>query len=123
MELGKISHAVSIDGIAQLDFSADLVAFRDRDISHVVAEADDLQSLRIVPCTGSAEPCAGLGLNLSILPEADNDFPFQTHAGPDEAELPIAMSGLVQIHEVHIDGGPGQFLIELRVQMKQRPVE
>ena len=99
--IGEISHTVSIDGIAELDFSADLVALRDRDIAHVVAKADDLQSLRIVPRTGSTEPCTGLRLHLSILPEADNDLAFQTHAGPDEAELPIAMSGLVQIHEVH----------------------
>src|ERR1700733_6217496 len=78
--IGEISHAVSIDGIAELDLSADLVAFRDRDTAHVVAKADDLQSLRIMPCTGSAEPCASLRLHLTILPEANNDLPFQTHA-------------------------------------------
>jgi hypothetical protein len=121
--VSKISHSVSIDGIAELDFRADLIAFCDCNVAHVVAEAGDLELLRVVPCARSAEPSPSLGLNLRILPKAHDDLAFHAHPSSDEAELAIAMSGLVQIHEVHIDGRPGQLLVELRMQVEQRPVK
>jgi hypothetical protein len=38
-------------------------------------------------------------VNLHVLPEADDDLALQPHVGPDESELPVAIGGLVQIHE------------------------
>ncbi len=41
------------------------------------------------------------------LPSAHNDFPFEPQPAADESEFPAAMGGLVEVHEVHIDGAQG----------------
>ena len=43
--------------------------------------------------------------------------------GLDVAELAVAVGGLVEVHEVHVELGPGQGLIRLRVQVQQRLAE
>ena len=42
------------------------------------------------------------------------------HAGDDVAVLAVAVRGLVLVHEVHVDGVVGNFLVELRVQVQKR---
>ena len=51
---------------------------------------------------------------------ADNDFACETHAGVDEARLPVAVRRLVQVHEVHVDRVPGQVTTELGMEMDER---
>ena len=51
---------------------------------------------------------------------ADNNLAAQTHAGADMAELAVAVSALVEVHEVHVDFIPGYLGIELGVEMQQR---
>ena len=43
-----------------------------------------------------------------------------THPRLDEAGLPVAVGGLVKVHEVHVDLSPGQIPVELRVQVEER---
>ena len=38
----------------------------------------------------------------------------------NEPGFAVAVSGLIQVHEIHIDLTPGQVAIELRVQMQER---
>jgi hypothetical protein len=38
----------------------------------------------------------------------------------EEAGLAVAVRGLVEVHEVHVDVGPGQVAVELRVQVAER---
>ena len=40
--------------------------------------------------------------------------------GVQEPRLPVAVGGLVEVHEVHVDVGPRQVAVELRVQMQER---
>jgi hypothetical protein len=80
-------------------------------------EARDFQLLSVVPSTGCAQPCAHLSVNIRILPVADNDLAPKPHPGSNESKLAVTMGRLIEIHEVHIDSGPGQFLIKLRVQV------
>src|SRR5690554_4181358 len=44
-------------------------------------------------------------------------FAFLPHPGHDKTEFPIAMGGLVKVHEVHVDGAPRYFRIELGMQV------
>ena len=37
-----------------------------------------------------------------------------------KTELPATMSGLVQIHKIHIDGIPGNIAVELGMEMDKR---
>ena len=100
--------------------SFDLVAFGYRDFAHVVAEARDLKDLRVVPCTGRTQPGRKFLANVFVLPKADDDFSIQTHPARDVAKFAIPVSRLVQVHELHVDGCPGEFSIELSVQMYKR---
>ena len=42
------------------------------------------------------------------------------HARADEPVLPVAVGGLVQVHEVHVNAVPGDVAVELGVQVQQR---
>jgi hypothetical protein len=53
----------------------------------------------------------------------DDHLAIQAHAAADKAELAVAVGRLVQVHKVHIDVGPGQVAIILRVQMHERLLE
>ncbi|MMZ63514.1 hypothetical protein D1872_257750 [compost metagenome] len=50
---------------------------------------------------------------------ADDDFARDAEAGADMAVFPVAVGGLVQVHEVHIDRFPWDIAVKLGVQMKQ----
>ena len=56
-------------------------------------------------------------MNFRVRPMANHDLARDPHARMDEAGLAVAMRGLVEVHEIHVDGVPRQFAIELRVQM------
>ena len=47
----------------------------------------------------------------------------EPHAGLDEPELAVAVRGLVEVHEVHVDLRPRQLAVELRVQVQERLAE
>ena len=51
---------------------------------------------------------------------ADDDLAREAHPRVNEAELPVAVRGLVEIHEVHVDRVPREVTIELRVEMHER---
>ena len=51
---------------------------------------------------------------------ADDDLAGEAQAGGDEAELAVAMGRLVQVHEIHVDGGPGKLAVELGMEMEKR---
>jgi hypothetical protein len=50
---------------------------------------------------------------------AHDDLPVQPQPAHDEAVLAVAVGGLVQVHEVHVNRGPGQVAVELGVQVGQ----
>ena len=88
---------------AQLDLGLYLVALSDRHIPHVVAEPDDPQLMGEGVAHRCPHPGGQLVLYRLVLPVAGDDLPGQTHPGPDESVLPVAVGGLVQVHEVHVD--------------------
>jgi len=101
--LFQISDTEPIHRIAKPDLCIELVSFGHRDIAHVVAEACDFQHLSIVPGAGSTHPNANLALHSIVLPGPNDDLALESQAGSDESEFPVAMSRLVEIHEIHVD--------------------
>ena len=105
---------------AEADLGLDLVALGDGDLAHVVAEAGDLRS-RCASC----QPAAARAQRAEplrhdrVLPVADDHLAAVAQARLDEAELAVAVGGLVEVHEVHVDLGPGQVAVELRVQVQR----
>jgi hypothetical protein len=51
---------------------------------------------------------------------ADDGLARDAETRLDVAELPVAVGGLVEVHEVEVDLGPGQLDVRLRVQVQQR---
>jgi hypothetical protein len=72
-----------------------------------------------VPTGGGAHPRGDFTEYIRILPETYNHLACQAQASGDKPELAIAMSRLIQIHEVHVYGRPWQIAIELRVQVQK----
>ncbi len=120
--LDQVAHAVAVDGPAQLDLGLDLVALGDRDLAHVVAEAGDLEAAAVGEGGGRAHPAGELLEDGRGLPVADHDLARQAQARADEAVLPVAVGRLVEVHEVHVDGVPGDVAVELGVEVAERLV-
>ena len=88
---------------AQADLRAHLISLSDGNFAHIVAEASDLCALRVVPGEGRARPHAQLGLHVLVLPVSNHHLAGEAQAAANETKLAVAVRGLVQIHEVHVD--------------------
>ncbi len=111
--------AVAVDREPEAHFGADLVTVSDRDLAHIVAEADEPCALPVVPGACRAHPRGEPVVHLRVLPVANHDLPAEAQAGVDEPRLAIAVRGLVEVHEVHVDRAPRQVAVELRVEMNE----
>ena len=60
------------------------------------------------------------GRDRRVLPVADDRLAAAPQAGLDERELAVAVGGLVQVHEVHVDVGPRQVAVVLGVEVDER---
>ena len=112
---GAIVHVV-----AQTHFRIHLIAVGYGYVVHLVAETYDKHVLGIRPGGGYAHPYGNLFLGGRILPVAGYYFAGGAHTGRDVPEFTVAMGRLVQVHKVHIHGIPGDFFVELRMEMTQR---
>ncbi|MFM1944674.1 MAG: hypothetical protein RI897_3656 [Verrucomicrobiota bacterium] len=97
---------------------ADFIALGDGDFAHIIAQAGELGALPVVPGGGGAGPCADGGLDVGIFPETDDHLSVETESAHDEPVLAVAMGGLVQVHEVHINAGPGDIPVMLGVEVE-----
>ena len=113
----QIAHPVAVDAVAKGHLRRHFVPFGHGHLTHIVAEAGKFGVLAVVPGRRGPAPHIQPGQGFLVLPVADDDFAAQTHARADEAELPPAVRGLVQIHKVHIDGIPGNVPVELGVEL------
>ena len=118
--LGKIADAIGVHREAKLHFGGDLVSIGNRDKTHVVSKSDELGTLPVLPCKGDSSPCSKRCLSLGALPMTDDHFPAKPDACVEMSCLTVAMRGLVQVHEVHVDGGPWKLAVELGMQMTNR---
>src|SRR5690606_22728729 len=119
----EVTHAITIDVVSKPDLRLYLVAFGDGNLSHVVAEPAILSALPVAPRQRGAQPRLHARVDGRILPVAHHYLAAQTHARHNKPELAVAVCALVQVHKVHINGLPGNILVELRVQVKQRFVQ
>jgi hypothetical protein len=113
--LDQISHPISIDIIAKPQLGFDFVPLGHGHVTHVIPKAGDFRALPVCPGTGGTDPNTNLFLNFILLPVTNNDFTIKSHATTDEAKFPVTVGSLVQIHEIHVDGRPGNLTVELGV--------
>ncbi len=102
-QLNQIAHAIAVDIIAQPHLRFNFVTFCHRYITHIIAKAGDLRALRVGPCTSGPHPYAYLFLSFIILPVTRDYFAIESHTATNESEFAVAVRGLVQVHEIHVD--------------------
>ena len=111
----EVADAVGIDGEPEPRFGRDLVALGDGDLAHVVAEAHEPAALPVRPRAGHAHPGADPVLYLRVLQWPTTTLRASRSRVWMIPSLPVAVRGLVEVHEVHVDVGPRQVAVELRV--------
>ena len=119
----QLADAVPVDRDAEANLRLDLVAVRARDLAHVVAEAGDAQRLRLMPAAGRSRPGADPLEDGRVGPVPGDGLPSEPHPRREVAEFPVAVRRLVQVHEVHVDLGPRELAVELRVEVEERLLE
>ncbi len=118
--LHQIVDTPGVDGDAEAQLGLRLVALRHGNVAHVVAETRDLQLVHGGPPGSGAGPGSNLRRHGGIGDMPDDGLPRHSQAGLDVAELAVAVGGLVQVHKVKVDLGPGQRDVNLGVQVQQR---
>ena len=116
----ELADAVAVHGEAEPQLCLDLVALRDRDVAHVVAEPRDREPLRLVPAAGCPCPPGDPLDEDRILPVPGDGLPAPGHASLEESVLAVAVGRLVQIHEIHVDLRPRELAVELCVEVQER---
>nr|BFE71292.1 hypothetical protein GCM10020092_045930 [Actinoplanes digitatis] len=116
----QVVHPVRVDGDAEPQLGLDLVALGDRHVPHVVAEAREPQAAQALHAGRGPGPAVDAGHHARVGGVPRHGFAGHAHPGLYVAELPVAVRGLVEVHEVHVDGRPGQRLVQLGVQVQQR---
>ncbi len=109
--------------ISQAYLSFHLVSVCHGHIVHLVTKADDPHIMSIGPGGGNPHPDGNLSLCFFILPVTGDYFPVFAHPGHHMSEFPVSVRTLVEVHEIHIHGVPGNLFIELRMEMQQRLVK
>ena len=77
-------------------------------------------SLRCWPRTGRRRPGHQVPIRswtAAVLPVAGHSLSAQPQPGLDVGELSIAVRGLIEVHEVHVDLAPREIAVELSVQV------
>ena len=116
----RIVHAVMIDLPAELDLGFHLVAFGYGNVVHVVADTADSDVGGFHHAHSRSHPASQLLLYGRAGPVAHNYLALDSHTGYDMSIFPVAVRGLIFIHEIHVDGIVGNLLVELSVKMTQR---
>jgi len=116
----QVAQAVAVHLVAEADLRLHLVALGHGHVAHVVPEAGHLHLLAVGPAAGDPRPGAKLGLHFRVFPVADDHLAVEAQAADHEPVLAVAMRRLVEVHEVHVNGGPGDVLVELGVEVGHR---
>ena len=87
-------------------------------VVHVHAEHQAAHVVSIGHAGSYASPYGNLLLSSLVLPVAANHLAGNAHASADVSELDVAVSTLVQVHEVHVHGIPGNLSIILGVEVQ-----
>ena len=118
--LDHVADPVTVNRVAKANLSGDFIAFGHGDLAHVIADAGDAGGEGVVSRGGGAGPDTHRLQNVVVLPVADDHLAGEAQPCADEPEFTAAVGRLVRVHEIHVDGRPGNFAIELRMQVEER---
>ena len=113
----QIAHGPGVHLPSELGLDLHLVTLGDGHLPHVVAKAHDLHLFGDSDAYRGFHPVCNAFVDLLILPVPGDDLARHAQACSDEAVLPVAMGGLVEVHEVHVDLLVGDLFVVLGGQM------
>ena len=116
---GQLIDRVSVHFPAKLHLGLHLVAFGDSHIPHVVRKPCHPDMAALHDAHSSAHPCGYAAHHLLIAPVSHDHLPLNAHACHHVAVFPVSVSGLVLIHEIHVNGIIGNLLVKLCMKMHQ----
>ena len=119
----KLAYRTVVHMVAKSLLCLHLVTVRNSHIVHLVAETEDKHILCISPSCAHPHPYGYPLQCVVILPMADNHLATDTHTGAYMAELTVTVSGLVQVHEIHVHSVPWNLLVVLGMEMHERLLE
>ena len=99
------------------------VAIGNGNVVHVHTEHQTAAVVSVGNGSSHARPNGYSLLCLWALPVSYHHLAWNAHTGADMTELDVAMSRLVEVHEVHVDSVPRQLGVVLGVEVEQRLLE
>ena len=116
----QIVDAPRVDGDPEAQLGLDLVALGHRDLAHVVAEAGELERAELGQAGRRARPRGDAGGDRRVGHVAGDRLARRADPAQDVGELTVAVGGLVEVHEVHVDLRPRELDVGLGVQVQHR---
>ena len=101
--LHQVAHGPGVHLPAQLALDLHLVALGNGHLPHVVAKAHDLHALGHSHAHGGLHPAADPLPDGQLLPVPGNNLPGHPKPGGNKPVFPVAVGGLVQVHEIHVN--------------------
>ena len=95
------------------------ITIRNGHVVHVHTKHQAAYVLGISNTSCHTSPDSNLFLDFFIFPVSTNNLTGDTHTGADMTELNVAMSTLVEVHEVHVNLAPGNLCIILCVEVEE----
>ena len=121
--LHEVRYWIVVNMITKTLLKLNTVAIGNGYIVHVHTEHQTAYIVGIGYSCCNARPNGDALLSLGALPMTNNNLAGNTHAAADMTELDVAMSRLVEVHEVHVDGVPWQLCVILGVEVEKRLLE
>ncbi|CAB4743041.1 unannotated protein [freshwater metagenome] len=117
--VNEIREPESVDRDAQPYLRLNLVALRDSDITHVVAESCNLEAPGLGPSHAGPSPRTDSRCDSRVRRMTGHGHAIHAQSRLHERKLAIAMGCLVEVHVVHVDRRPRQLQRCLRVQVQE----
>lgn len=121
--LDQIANGPCVDFPAEFLLDFDFIALGDSHVAHIVAETHDFHVLRDGDADGGLHPAADAGLHILVLPVPSDNLARLAQARADEAVFPVAVRGLIEVHEVHVDFFIGNLTVILGRKVQPRLLE
>jgi len=122
-QFSKLVNCVGVAFPTEFDFNFYFVTVGNANITHVVAETSNFQFFAENNAGSGTHPAGDFSGNVRIFPVANYYFARHTQTGSHKAGFTVAMSGLVEVHEVHVHGSVRNVLVVLSVEMEKRFLE
>ena len=118
--IGNLIYRISINFPSEFDLCFYFITFCNSYVSHVICYTTyaDMAALHDTNCC--THPGSKSFLNIFICPVSDNNFSFDSHSCNNMTIFTTAMSRLVFIHKIHINGIIRNLLIKLCMKMAKR---